>query len=253
MRPTNALALSLLTFVSAASAACSPFAGIEGEWTNGERGHTRWQTQDGLCPGLGGGCNFDVPIAVGATVTLSVDGIDGAPVTAAFTGGIESGGGVQVNDDSNTLVPITIVAAGPGRTELSDTNGVLDAATVTGRVATVLECGRWPVGSDIEWRMNGLAVTNELTFPVSPAGADGDDFYLVCRAASSEGPMLSADAIDWTIVSGSETVQIRSTDFGSAGSSANGARIRYRGVAAGTAVVRATIGEVSTDLTITIE
>ncbi|MBN8616326.1 MAG: hypothetical protein J0L92_37420 [Deltaproteobacteria bacterium] len=254
MRTRHALVVTFLALGSAASAGCNPFGGIEGDWTNGERGHTRWQTLDGLCPGLGGGCSFDVPIAVGARVTLAVDGIDGAPVTAAFSGAVESGGGVQVNEDSNTLVPVSVIGEGTGRVELSDTNGVLDAASVRGRVATVLECGRWPVGDDLEWRMNGLGVTNELTFPItSPSLQSADDFYLVCRAASSEGPMLSADAIDWTIVSGSESVQIVSTDFGTPGSSASGARIRYRGVAAGTAVVRASIGDVSTDLTITIE
>jgi hypothetical protein len=102
---------------------------------------------------------------------------------------------------------------------------------------------------DIEWRMIGLSPTTELTLPM---GSD-DTFHLVCRASDAQGPLLSADAIDWTIVSGSEALDLASTDFGTFGATANGARIRYRTRAPGTAVVRASVGEVTEDLTITIE
>jgi hypothetical protein len=225
---------------------------LDGDWTRGERGHARWQTLDGLCPGLGG-CNFDVPIAVGASVTLAVDGIDGAPVTAAFTGGIASGGGVQVSEDSNTLVPIRVVSAGPGRTELSDANGVIDAATVFGRTVTRLECGRWPSGAYLDWRMPDLVVSDDVTLPLTPA-SESPPFRLVCRASDDAGPILSADAIQWTIVSGSDVLQIGTHGlFVAPGSTARGARIAALTSGAGEAAVRAEIGGVSRDLTITIE
>lgn len=249
MRPTNALALSLLTLGAAASSACSPFASLEGEWTRGERGHTRWQTMDGLCPGIGGGCNFDVPIAVGATVRLEVDGIDGAEVEAAYTGGIAADGPVEVREDSNTIVPIVISTAGPGRTELSDANGVIDAATVFGRVITQLECGVMDQHETMQWRLENLVASTEVTLPVSTDSR----FYLVCRASDASGPILSADTIGWTIVSGSESLTISSTGSFTSGSSARGARINVTGTSAGTAVVRASVGDVSQELTITIE
>lgn len=250
MRPSPLLTLTTVTLLAAGASACSPFAGIEGEWTRGGRGHTRWQTLDGLCPGLGGGCNFEVPIAVGASVSLAVDGIDGAAVTAAFTGGIEGAGPVDFGEDRNTLVPIRIVAAGPGRTELSDDHGVIDSATVTGRVVTQLECGGWPVGRDLDWRMRDLVV-GDVTLD---SRATERELYLVCRASDASGPILSADAISWTIVSGSDALQIGSTGlFSTLGSSARGARIDAVPRAPGTAVVRATVGEVTSELTITIE
>ncbi len=60
MRPISIFASLSLVLVSAASTACEPFGNLDGDWTRGERGHTRWQIQDGLCPGLGGGCNLPV-------------------------------------------------------------------------------------------------------------------------------------------------------------------------------------------------
>lgn len=250
MRPSSLLLATTSALLAAGSlSACNPLGGLEGEWTRGERGHTRWQTHDGLCPGLGGGCSFDVPIAVGATVRLGVDGIEGAEVEAAYTGGIEADGPIEVNESSDTIVPIAIVAAGPGRVELSDASGVVDAATVFGRVVTRLECGRWDRNLDMEWRMDGLVVTTEISIPVTTEAA----FYLACRAVDESGPMLSADAISWTIVSGSESLDIRSTGFGTSGATAQGARIDAIGMAPGTAVVRASVGDVSQDLTITIE
>ncbi len=245
MRTSNGLALVLL--VSAAPA-CSSLS--DGDWTNGERGRTRWQTTDGLCPGLFGGCSLDVPIAVGASVRLRVDGIDGYGVLGDYSGSVARGGMVEVSSDGegDTHVPILVQAAGPGRVGLSDLEELIDAATVTGRVATALECGRWPTGRDLEWRMDGLEMSQAVTLTVG----SGDDFDLVCRAMSSEGPMLSANAITWTIVSGSESLDLLSTGGGT-GSELTGARVAYRGLGAGTAVVRARLGEVSTDLTITIE
>lgn len=252
MRRAHAFVLTV-ALAAAGSMGCEPFGNLDGDWTRGERGHTRWQTLDGLCPGLGGGCNFDVPLAVGATVTLAVDGIDGAPVTAAFTGGVAAGGGVQVDDESDTLVPIRVVSAGPGRIELSDTNGSVDAATVSGRTVTRLECGRWPTSTALDWRMQGLVVSEDVTLPLTPMD-ESRPFQLVCRASDDAGPILSADAIQWTIVSGSDVLQIASTGlFFVPGSSARGARIDAITQRTGEAVVRAEIGGVSRELTITVE
>jgi hypothetical protein len=251
MRPTHAFVLT--TVLAAGSIGCEPFGNLDGDWTGGERGRTRWQTLDGLCPGLGGGCNFDVPLAVGARVTLAVDGIDGAPVTAAFTGGIEGAGGVQVDSESDTLVPIRVIAAGPGRTALSDSSGLLDAATVFGRTVTRLECGRWASGTAIDWRMASLVASDAITLPLTPRD-ETRPFTLACRASDDAGPLLSADAIEWTLVSGSEVLEVSSTGLIlSPGSTARGARIEALTNDRGTAVVRAQIGDVSRELTITIE
>ena len=252
MRP--APALFTLGLLSASAMGCAPFGSLDGEWTGGEQGRTRWQTLDGLCPGIGGGCDFDVPIAVGAQVTLPVDGIDGAAVTAAFTGGVEGAGAIEVESEHDTRVPIRVIAEGPGRTELSDANGALDAATIFGRTVTRLECGRWPRSQGIDWRMSGLEVSDDITLPLTSFEEESPPFTLACRASDREGPILSADAIEWTVLSGSELLEIGSTGLlVFPGSSARGARIEAFTGASGQAVVRAQIGNVSRDLTITIE
>ncbi len=231
-------------------AACAPTSDLGGDWTRGERGITRWQIDDGLCPGIGGGCSFDVPIAVGASVELEVDGIDGVAVTAEFTGGIAGNGRVRVDDDSNTIVPIRVVSEGPGRTALSDTSGFLDAATVYGRQPTRLDCGRYEIGRSIDWRLRELEIGDAVELPVV-TGSASSDYVLACRASDAEGPILSADAIAWTVVSGSENLRIRSTGlFTSFGTSASGARINVNPQAVGDAVVRATLGALSRDLTV---
>jgi hypothetical protein len=101
--------------------------------------------------------------------------------------------------------------------------------------------------------MPDLVVSDDVTLPLTPA-SESPPFRLVCRASDDAGPILSADAIQWTIVSGSDVLQIGTHGlFVAPGSTARGARIAALTSGAGEAAVRAEIGGVSRDLTITIE
>lgn len=231
----------------------NPLAGLDGDHTRGELGRTDWQMIDGLCPGLGGGCALDVPVAAGARVMFAVDGIDGLPVDLSATGAVVADGSPVVSEDatSDTFVNVRTTMAGVGRVELLDGTNVVDRVSLNVRVATRLDCNAWEIGAPLGWRMEGLSGTPALTLP---AVAPEDAPYLACRASDAAGPLLTRDAIQWTIVSGSEVIDIRSDGLDLLDDGrAEGARIRYERLAAGTAVVRATLGDVSQDITITLE
>lgn len=250
MPSRHAFLLTLATLLGATG--CKPaLSDVSGNWTRGERGITRWQINDGLCPGVGGGCAFDVPIAVGATVTLQVDGVESVPITAELTGGIEADGPPRIYESSDTIIPIRVVGPGAGRVALSDESGFLDAASVEGRVPTRLECGRYEIGQPITWRLPALEVGDELTLPLPTEEGASSGYWLACLASDAEGPMLSADAIRWTIVSGSESLRIATTGLiVFPGSSGIGARVSTYPRAAGDVVVRAELGGLSRELTV---
>lgn len=255
LRRASLLPLAAGVASTALLACSSSLAGLSGDGTNGERGRTRWSIADGLCPGLAGSCALDVPLAVGASLDLTVAGAEGAQVTATYTGAVQEAGPILVNEESSTRVRVRVRAAGAGRVELSDAHGVLDAASIEGRVVTRLECGQWSSSDGLDWRMSGLVVTDTFSGSVPPEGSEGEgQLTLVCRASDDAGPILSADAISWTILSGSENLQIASTGLLTVrGNSASGARIYAFPREAGETVVRVQIGEVSRDLTITSE
>lgn len=253
MRPARFAFVSALLLGSASLSACGPWGPIdETDWTPGERGQTRWQISDGLCPGFGGGCALDVPLAVGASVHLVVDGVDGVPLTTTITGGaIEGDGAIDSGEDRNSRIPIEAIAPGTSRVEISDMNGVIDAASVSVRAATRLDCGRMSTGQEVLWHLPGLEVTTELTLPRSDR-TSGDRFSLVCRAMDDTGPLLSERAITWEVIEGAEILTLNDDILLGTGPE-RGARIGYTAESTGSARVRATIGEVSQELTITIE
>lgn len=225
---------------------------FEGDSSPGELGRTRWRIVDGLCPGLGGNCALDVPVAVGARILFGVDGVDGVPLTASVTGALVADGPVDVSEDGgDSYVHVRAASAGTGVIEISDASGLVDRVRITVREASRLECGSWPRGEALGWRMEGLSPASSLTLPV---GMD-DVPSLACRASDATGPLLSRDAIHWRITEGHETVLDIHTDgldFTDDGE-ADGARIRYDGLAPGAAHVTVTLGAVTEELSITVE
>ncbi len=251
MRPARFAFVSAVVLGSSSLAACNPF-GLESDWTRGERGHTRWQISDGLCPGFGGGCALDVPLAVGASVRLVIDGVDGVPLTVTSTGGALEHGGVDTGEDRDASISVVAVDPGTARLEISDVNGVIDAASLGVRRATRLDCGTWPVDETLRWNMAGLEVRTDITLPTrSSASSSSGALNLVCRAMDDAGPLLSERAISWEVIEGEEVIALADDLFLSA--SVVGARVTYEAPRPGSARVRATIGEVSQELTITIE
>jgi hypothetical protein len=252
MTPRHLLPFLLSTAAATAAAGCfTPFSGLEGEWTRGELGNTQWQIMDGLCPGLGGGCSLETPLAVGAHTRLLVDGIDGVPITALPAGAIAEDGDPLVSEDSRTQIPIVATSEGTGRLEILDGATVIDRVGLTVRAATRLECGRWDTErATVQWRMEGLEPSSAITLP----SRTDDRFELVCRASDAEGPLLSADAIQWETLDGLEHVSLLETGFATNPvDRAEGARIRYRPGSPGVAHVRASLGELTALLEITVE
>lgn len=248
---TRFLLPSLVVGSTLATGCSQPFGHLEGDWTRGELGNTRVQIMDGLCPGLGGGCALDVPLAVGARTRLLVDGIDGVEIEALAAGAIAAEGEPAISADARTQIPISVVSEGVGRLEMLDGTTVIDRVGLRARRATRLECGRWDRDRGaLQWRMEGLETGSTITLPV---GSD-DRFELACRASDAEGPLLSADAIVWQTTSGTEHLSLVETGLGTNPvDRARGARIHYRAGTPGQALVRASLGDVSVDLTITVE
>lgn len=246
------LPLALVTTAAAMTAGCfTPFTGLEGEWTRGELGNTQWQIMDGLCPGLGGGCSLETPLAVGAHSRLLVEGIDGVPITSLPAGAIAEDGEPLVSEESRTQIPIVATSPGVGRIEILDGATVIDRVGLRVRTATRLECGRWDTDQGVvQWRMEGLVPASAITLP----SRTDDRFELVCRASDAEGPLLSADAIQWETLDGVEHLSLLETGFGTNPvDRAEGARLRYRPGTPGVAHVRASLGDVTTLLEITVE
>ncbi len=247
-----ALATLALGCAASLGGCFTPFEGLDGQWTRGELGNTRWQIEDGLCPGLGGGCSLDVPIATGAHTRLVIDGVDGVELTASITGSIEQNGTITTGEATDAEIPITASTAGTGRAEIADTNGVIDRASVTVRTPTRLECGRWDVDRALLWQMTELTTSAAIAVPVT-VGSERT-VELACRASDASGPILSADTIRWERLDGMDVLALENTGLvPGPGDVARGARIRYRSLGTGVANVRVTLGDLTEDLTITVE
>lgn len=248
------VSFTVLLAASALSGCFSPYEGLDGQWSPGELGRTRWQISDGLCPGLGGGCSLDVPLAEGARTTLEIDGVDGAELTAEVTGALAATAAVRTAEGENARLDVVASSPGTATIALSDASGLVDRASLEVRHATRLECGRWPQSAGaVGWDMAGLEVGRSLSLPFVGV-EETATVYLACRASDAAGPLLSADAIAWTVVEGSEALELAETGLIIIPATVvRGARITYRTPARGTAVVRVTLGDVTEDLTITIE
>ncbi len=236
---------------------CNPFAAaFDGDSTRGERGTTQWSIDDGLCTGFGSSCALDVPIAAGATARLTIDSVGVADPAAEVVSGSADVVSATVEDatadDRSAIVVVRTSGAGPVVVAVGSVAGEdIDRATLDVRAAATLECGIVPSGEALGWRMQNVAFAPALTIPVTPTS----DVQLSCLARDADGePLLSIAAIQWTITAGSEVVQI-GTDglFVTFGDAASGARVRARGIASGAAMLRASLGDVSTEVTLTIE
>jgi hypothetical protein len=243
-------ALALATAALSLAPGCSFDLGLDGDWTRGERGRTRWQISDGLCPGFGG-CALDVPLAVGAEPTLRVEGVDGRGLSAVGDDVIGVLGYRTSGEEFEPSVSVSALAPGRGVVSLRGESEEIDRVSIEVRAATALECGLWPTDVPLRWEMRDLSPTDSPTVPLAPGA---DDFYLACRARDERGPLLTVRAIEWTLLEGSDVLQIRSDGLlGGWGTTAEGARIRFDALAAGTARVRAQIGGVERTMTITVE
>ena len=229
-------------------AGCNPLAGLEGDWTQGELGRTRWQISDGLCPGLGGGCNLEVPLALGASTTLVIEGAQDV-LEPDVTGALTSSSATRDEEDGDWRVSVSASTAGPGTVTFNEGAAVFDRANIEVRRATRLDCGLWTSSNAVQWDMEELEAQTTLSVPFIEEGATAPQ--LVCRASDAEGPLLSADAITWEVIEGDEVLALREYGFGTA--PVSGARIYYASPGSGTARVRATIGDVTQELTITVE
>ncbi len=241
---TTLLVLALIPL-----AGCNPLAGLEGDWSRGELGRTRWQIADGLCPGLGGGCSLDVPLAVGADTVLVVEGAEEATFDPEVTGALSSSSATRDEEDGDWRVSVAAATPGTGVVEFTVGSEVLDRASVEVRRATRLECGILSPSTDVSWDMPELSPTNTLALAFVEEGESSGQ--LVCRASDAAGPLLSVDAIVWEVIEGGDILQLQGT--GLFGGPMRGARLRYDTVGSGPARIRVTLGEVTQELAVTVE
>ncbi len=251
------VAFPFVALVIALCAGCNPFAGaFDGDSTRGERGTTHWSISDGLCGGFGDSCSLDVPIAAGATVRLTIDSVGvGDPAVAIVRGSAEV---VSVTVENPTADDRSAVAmmrtTGPGELVVaigSDRGEDIDRATLDVRSVASLACGIVPAGGGLGWRMENVTFAPALAIPVTASS----DTQVSCLARDADGePLLSIGAIQWTVTEGADAVGIATHGvFAALGTTASGARIRARGTLGGTATLRASLGAVSTEITLTIE
>ena len=251
---TSHVSLPILALAAVASLTPGCFGndplGLEGDWSRGERNNTQWQLGDGLCPGLAGGCALDVPLAVGLETQLRVEGVSSAMPTVNTP---SNTAGVSIRPDAENqqaTISFATTAAGSARFLISDERGEVDAATVQIRQATRIECGVLRGGGEPNWAMAGLTFSETNTVPLEPATSTAVMNSLACRTSDSTGPLLSANAIRWTIIEGT-AVTLNDHDFDP--TTIRGAHIDYTTRERGTVQVRATLGELSDTFNLTVE
>ncbi|UJR83385.1 hypothetical protein [Sandaracinus amylolyticus] len=254
---SSSRALLFSSFAALALVGCSFDLALDGDWSRGELGRSQWQIDDGLCPGLAGGCAFDVPLAVGASTRVHVVGVDGDTVFAEAEGSVRLGlYDVIANDPADAFFEITAVSAGAGTLRLRDrlTGEEIDRIHVEVREATELDCGALANNDEVLWDMPQLAPSDpiELLMPgVVASSGSSPDAQLVCRARDERGPMLSADAIRWQVIEGADVIQLR-TDALFSFSPVQGARVRYDVLQRGDARLRVTLGDISRELGVVV-
>lgn len=245
--PNFALALAAL-----ASSGCfgdDPF-GLDGDWSNGERNNTQWQISDGLCPGLSGGCALNVPIAVGVQTSFTIEGVRSGSPTVNTPANMRS---VTINanpENQRAFVSFTTSAPGSARFVISDENGEVDAANIQVRQATRIECGVITTETEPRWDIGGFTIDDAATVPMEPATTTAQMHSLACRTSDDAGALLSAGAIQWTILEGS-AVALNDDDLN--GATIRGAHIRYTTLSRGSVQVRATLGELTDTFSLTVE
>jgi len=240
----------ILLVALVAVAGCEPpveLVETEGGWTQGELGRTRWHFNDGLCPN-DRRCDLGVPLALGASIVLQIRGAEDVTLAPTVTGALTLIEATQFEESGNWHVTVSASSAGAGAIVFSEGAAVFDRASIVVRRATRLDCGVWTSSNAVRWDMEELEASTELDVPFVEEGAR--EPQLVCRAADSGGPLLSVDAITWEIIEGADVLTLREYGFG--GPPVSGARIHYVTPGPGTARVRATLGDVTQDLTFTV-
>ncbi|AKF04095.1 hypothetical protein [Sandaracinus amylolyticus] len=253
MSSSPALRFSSLALLAALVVGCS-FDELDGDWSRGERGRTRWQIDDGLCPGFAGGCALDVPLAVGARTRIHVTGVDGDTVFAEAEGSVQLElYDVLSSDPAEPFFEIAAMHAGTGTLRLRDrvTGDEIDRIRVEVREATELDCGALATGVDVMWDVPQLAPSDPIELLMPGIVSSEPDAQLVCRARDERGPLLSADAIRWEVIEGADVIRLR-TDGLFSFPPVEGARIRYDALARGEARIRVTLGEISRDLGVVV-
>lgn len=251
LRSIPALALSL----AIAASGCS--ISLDGPSTNGDRGRTRWQVQDGMCGGglFGLDCALDVPIAEGAEPDVRLEPQNGATIAGATYRGegalTVTSANFDVDDDGNESATLGIRAGSGtiGTIVVLDASGAeLDRVSMRVARAVALECGRHASGDEDRWSFPDLRTSDAVEISLA---AEPSDQRLACRAIDASGePLLTVRAIAWTLESGAEVVTLDDDSFASL--TVSGARIHAEPIAEGEASVLAQLGAVERRFTLTI-
>jgi len=247
--------LSLLVCSIALAPGCLGGGGsLEGPTTLGDGGRTVWQISDGLCGGglFGSDCDLSVHVATDAAPLVMVRGHGGTSLDHATLMG---GTGVTIthftttSDDQGTLLEANVQSTSPGIADVIvlDASGhEVDRAHITFVTATAIVCG------DVTHATHQFSFPGLTNGPIAivemPAdgGASVTTTTLGCRVSDASGsPLLSVDAIGWTLAPGATgTVSITSDDaFGS--TPAQGATARLVTSGTGSATVVASLGTIS--------
>ncbi|MFK7991184.1 MAG: hypothetical protein AB8I08_34515 [Sandaracinaceae bacterium] len=197
--------------------------GLSGGGTDGEQGQSRWEINDGLCPGLSSSCGLEVPIAVGAEPRLDV--VTDCCLASRFDV-VAVGPGVVENlrvDAEDERIDMSVRVEGPGEVilELREGDDVFDRVRFEAREAASMECG--VVRGSADWQMGRLDVLTSST-----ETPDARRAQLGCRLMDADGePLLSVGAIRWSIVEGPSDAEI-DTGSGNGRRQAAGARVYLR-------------------------
>ena len=235
---------------------CFGGSSITGPSTNGDAGRTSWRIDDGLCDGglLGGECDLGQHLAVGATPTIAVTARNGTDLSRAHLAGganvVIENGSFSTDDHGVVTMTATVrgMAAGVGDIVVADAFGnEIDRAHVTFVTATALTCGL--LGSTVTRDLGFHALSSEPVTMVS-----GGSTTLACRATDEAGnPLLTVDAITWTVVPGSSAdVSIQDDELLSWLGPVNGGTVRATASGSGTATVHATLGAISGDVVLNV-
>jgi len=242
--------------------ACSfdPF-GLEGDSTEGDEGNSRWSLQDGLCPGWGQ-CDLSVPVARGAQVAVQIEvpGRTLAEISPVLVDEL-SGTVTRVSRDPELETidfEVLLVRAGTIELMLVDPDGeVIDRARIDVREPVGLACGEQDSSEPLDYAMDTIMEDSREIGIVR--GAEGQTApMLACRVTDGEGtPLLSVDIVDWHVVEAPELLVLQSSflDF-VPDPFADGARIwvnTLEDAGTGTAVIEASVSDMTETFTVTVE
>jgi hypothetical protein len=238
--------------------------GFAGDSTSGEENRTRWRIDDGLCPGTEGGCAMTVPVAAGIEVAVDAEVYCAIPERdsegnlvadcslADFSVALSGSGELRAasQDASAGRIDLRVFTTVPGEAafEVTRSGRSFDRIGMQVREAASIDCGRVGAGG-ASWDMASLSRQPSHTVDLYGAEAD-DDVELGCRLLDADGlPLLSAAAIEWTIIEGAD---IATVDDGGlfGGDASTGARVYVHITRSGTIRLEARFGAFSQEVEI---